>query len=127
MRYDVVTPKSAAQAAADLQAVAKQHGFGTLHVYNLKEILTAKGFPQTRECLIMEICNPAQANRVLDYDFAMNVALPCRVSVYEDGGRVKIGMIRPRAMLAMLSTSPTLQPIADEVEEAMVKIIDAAK
>jgi uncharacterized protein (DUF302 family) len=127
MRYDVVTNKTAAQAAADLQAVAKQHGFGTLHVYNLKEILTSKGFPQTKECLVLEVCNPAQANRVLDHDFAMNVALPCRISVYEDGGRVKIGMIRPRAMLAMLSTSPALQPIADEVEESMVKIIDATK
>jgi uncharacterized protein (DUF302 family) len=127
MRYDVVTTKSAAQAAADLQAVAKQHGFGTLHVYNLKETLTAKGFPQTRECFVLEVCNPAQANRVLTHDFAMNVALPCRISVYEDGGRVKIGMIRPRAILALLSSSPALQPIADEVEESMVRIIDAAK
>ena len=127
MRYDVVTTKTAAQAAADLQAVAKQHGFGTLHVYNLKETLTAKGFPQTRECFVLEVCNPAQANRVLTHDFAMNVALPCRISVYEDGGRVKIGMIRPRAILALLSSSPALQPIADEVEESMVRIIDAAK
>jgi uncharacterized protein (DUF302 family) len=127
MRYDVVTTKTAAQAAADLQAVAKQHGFGTLHVYNLKETLTAKGFPQTRECFVLEVCNPAQANRVLTHDFAMNVALPCRISVYEDGDRVKIGMIRPRAILGLLSTSSALQPIADEVEESMVRIIDAAK
>ena len=127
MRYDVVTTKTAAQAAADLQAVAKQHGFGTLHVYNLKETLTAKGFPQTQECFVLEVCNPAQANRVLAHDYAMNVALPCRISVYEDGGRTKIGMIRPKALLAMLSDAPALQAIADEVEAAMVGIIDAAK
>jgi uncharacterized protein (DUF302 family) len=127
MRYDVITTKTAAQAATDLQAVAKQHGFGTLHVYNLKETLTAKGFPQSRECFILEVCNPAQANRVLGHDFSMNVALPCRISVYEDGGRTKIGMIRPKAMLAMLSGAPALQAIADEVEAAMVRIIDDAK
>ncbi len=127
MRYDVVTTKGAAQAATDVQAVAKKHGFGTLHVYNLKETLTAKGFPQTRECFILEVCNPSQANRVLGHDYAMNVALPCRISVYEHEGRTKIGMIRPKAMLAMLSDAPALKPIADEVEAAMVRIIDEAR
>ena len=127
MRYDVITSKPAAQAAADLQAVAKRHGFGTLHVYNLKETLTAKGFPQSRECFILEVCNPAQANRVLGHDFAMNVALPCRISVYEDAGRTKIGMIRPKSILAMLSDAPGLQAIATEVEAEMVRIIDEAK
>ena len=127
MRYDVITSKTAAQAAADVQAVAKQHGFGTLHVYNLKEILTSKGFPQTKECMVLEVCNPAQANRVLGEDFSMNVALPCRISVYEDGGAMKIGMIRPKAMLNMLSSAPALQTIANEVESTMVKIIDESK
>lgn len=127
MRYDVITTKTAAQAAADLQAVAKKHGFGTLHVYDLKETLTAKGFPQSKECFVLEVCNPAQANRVLGHDFSMNVALPCRISVYEDGGRTNIGMIRPKAMLAMLSDAPALHAIADEVEAAMVRIIDEAK
>ena len=127
MRYDVITTKTAAQAAADLQAVAKRHGFGTLHVYDLKETLTAKGYPQTKECLVLSVCNPAQANRVLGLDFSMNVALPCRISVYEDGGQTRISMIRPKAMLAMLSDAPALQAIADEVETTMVRIIDETK
>jgi uncharacterized protein (DUF302 family) len=127
MRYDVSTKKSASQAANDLQAVAKLNGFGTLHVYNLKEILTSKGFPQTKECIILEVCNPAQANQVLAHDFSLNVALPCRISIYETGGRVMIGMIRPSAMLRMLSNASALKRIADEVEAAMVKIIDAAR
>lgn len=127
MRYDVITTKSAAQASTNLQTVGKLHGFGTLHVYNLKETLTAKGFPQTRECFILEMCNPAQANRVLGYDFSMNVALPCRISVYEDGGQTKIGMIRPQAMLDLLSDAPGLHAIATEVEAEMIRIIDEAK
>lgn len=127
MRYDVTTAKSAAQAAADVQTVAKQHGFGTLHVYNLKETLTGKGFPQTSECFVLEVCNPAQADKVLKLDFTMNVALPCRISVYESQGRTWIGMVRPKAMLDMLSQNPALRAIATEVEAAMVKIIDGAR
>jgi uncharacterized protein (DUF302 family) len=127
MRYDVITTKTAAQAVATLQTVAKLHGFGTLHVYNLKETLTAKGFPQSRECYVLEVCNPAQAHRVLSHDFSMNVALPCRISVYEDGGQTKIGMIRPEAMLDLLSQAPGLHAIAAEVEAEMVRIIDETK
>lgn len=127
MRYDILTQKPAAQAAADVQTVAKQHGFGTLHVYNLKETLTSKGFPQTEECFVFEVCNPAQANKVLTLDRAMNVALPCRISVYEKEGQTWVGMIRPAAMLALLSESVELKAIADEVEATMVKIIDGAK
>ena len=127
MRYDVITAKSAAQAAADVQSYAKQHGFGTLHVYNLKEILGSKGFPQTRECQVLEVYSPEQANRVLALDFTMNVVLPCRISVYEHEGKTWIGMIRPKAMLTMLSGAPELRAVADEIETAMVKIIDAAR
>lgn len=127
MRYDVPTQKPAPQAAADVQTVAKQHGFGTLHVYNLKETLTSKGFPQTEECFVLEVCNPAQANKVLALDQAMNVALPCRISVYEKEGQTWVGMIRPAAMLALLSESVELKAIADDVEATMVKIIDGAK
>ena len=127
MRYDVITRKTAAQAAADVQTVAKLHGFGTLHVYNLKETLTGKGFPQTSECHVLEVCSPAHADKVLKLDFTMNVALPCRISVYENRGKTWIGMIRPKTMLEMLSQNPALRAIAEEVEATMVKIVDAAK
>lgn len=127
MRYDVITTKTAAQAVEDVQTVAKQHGFGTLHVYNLKETLTGKGFPQTQECYILEVCNPAQADKVLDLDRRMNVALPCRISVYEHDDHIWIGMVRPGAMLQMLSQQSELAKIAEEVETVMVRIIDGAK
>ena len=61
------------------------------------------------------------------HDFSLNVALPCRISVYEEGGRVMIGMIRPAATLRMLAGGPELKAIAEEVEATMIKIIDEAK
>jgi uncharacterized protein (DUF302 family) len=64
---------------------------------------------------------------VLAADMGMNVALPCRVSVYEDGGQTRIGMVKPTAMLASLSDSPELKRVAAEVELAITRMIDAAK
>jgi len=57
----------------------------------------------------------------------LNMALPCRVSVYSEKGKTKIGMIRPAAMLKSLSDSPKLAQIANEVEGAIIAMIQEAK
>lgn len=127
MKHMVETAKSVPQAADDLEAAVKRHGFGVLHVYDLKETLARKGAPIDNECRILEICNPEKAREVLNEDMSMNLALPCRVSVFEEGGRTRIGLLSPRATLALLSDAPELAALADEVETAIKAMIDEAK
>ncbi len=127
MHYIVDTNKSVDQAAADLEAAVKKHQFGVLHVYDLKQTLKSKGVDFANECRILEVCNPQQAARVLSTDMQMNMALPCRISVYEQDGKTRIGMIRPGALLANLSTDPKLKAIAEEVEHQTIRMIDEAK
>jgi uncharacterized protein (DUF302 family) len=59
---------------------------------------------------------------VLDTRLEVSTALPCRVSVYQEGGRVKIATLRPTAMLAMFN-APELAPVAQEVEQTMISIM----
>jgi len=122
----VSTRKTAADAARDLEAAVKKHGFGVLHVYDLKDTLTAKGFPLEPACHIFEVCNPKQATEVLGRDMRLNMALPCRISVFEDQGQTKIGTIRPTVMLGMLSKDAKLEEVARTVEAAIEAIIDEA-
>jgi uncharacterized protein (DUF302 family) len=126
MKYIVETPKSVEQAVSDLQAAVVRHQFGVLHTYDLQETLKKKGVDFPNACRILEICNPQQANKVLMEDMQMNLALPCRVSVYSEKGKTKIGMIRPTAMLKTLSDSPKLAQIAKEVETAIIAMIEEA-
>jgi uncharacterized protein (DUF302 family) len=126
MRYIVTTPKTVEQAAADLDASVKANGFGVLHTYDLKQTLAGKGVNLPQECRILEVCNPHQAAKVLSSDMQMNLALPCRISVYEEDGQTHIGMIRPSAMLSSLSDAPGLKEVAEEVEQATIKMIDEA-
>ncbi len=105
----------------------QRHQFGVLHTYDLQETLKKKGVDFPNECRILEICNPQQAKKVLAEDMALNMALPCRVSVYSDGGKTRIGMIRPTAMLKSLSDSPNLELIAKEVEGAIMVMMDEAR
>lgn len=127
MKYVVTTEKSVDQAVTDLEKAVADNKFGVLHIHNIKETLNKKGVPFEHECRVLEVCNPHQAKKVLDDDMSMNMALPCRISVYEEGGKTKIGMIKPKDMLAFLSDSPTLMKIAEEVDAITTKIIDEAK
>jgi len=127
MKYIVETPKSVEQAVADLQAAVQRHKFGVLHIHNLQETLKKKGVDFPNACQILEICNPQKAKEVLSEDMDLNMALPCRVSVYSEGGKTKIGMIKPSVMLKALSDSPALADVAQDVEKAIIGMISEAK
>ena len=127
MRYVVSTEKSVEQASRDLMEAVTRNGFGVLHMHDLKETLHNKGFDLRNQCRIFEICNPQQALRVLTEDMGLNMALPCRISIYEEEGTTKIGMLRPTALLSALSRSPELATVAREVEEVSIRIIEEAR
>ena len=126
MLYVRKSRKSVDQAAADLELAVKAHGFGVLHTYDFRKTLREKGQALDHECRVLEICNPKQASEMLHQDMSLNMALPCRVSVYEEAGHTKIGMITPTAILALISNSPGLAGQAADVEARIRRMIDDA-
>ena len=127
MYYIVESKKSLVQASTDLEAAVKNHKFGVLHVHDIGATLRGKGFDFAEECKVFEVCNPGQASKVLANEMRLNMALPCRISVYTEKGKTMIGMIRPEQMLMMLSKDAGLSKIAKEVEADMIKMVDEAK
>jgi uncharacterized protein (DUF302 family) len=55
------------------------------------------------------------------------MALPCRISVYTEQGKTKIGLIKPAPMLLILSQDKALAEVANEVEEKIMQMVDEAK
>ncbi|HUU04977.1 MAG TPA: DUF302 domain-containing protein [Patescibacteria group bacterium] len=127
MYYIVESKKNFEQAAADLDAAVKRHGFGVLHVHDVGETLRGKGVAFDEQCRIFEVCNPLQAAKVMAADMRLNMALPCRISVFTEKGKTRIGLIRPGQMLAALSNDAGLAPVAKEVEEKTIMMVDEAK
>jgi uncharacterized protein (DUF302 family) len=78
-----------------------------------------------RECRIFEVCNPHQAKKVLETNLEISTALPCRISVYEEGGVTKLATIKPIAMIELYGT-PGLQAVAKEVEATLTDIMAEA-
>jgi uncharacterized protein (DUF302 family) len=127
MYYIVETQKTFDRASADLESAVKNHGFGVLHVHDLGTTLRSKGIAFEEQCKVFEVCNPVQAAKVLATDMRLNMALPCRISVFTESGKTKIGLIKPEPMLATLSQDATLLQVAKEVEEKTVRMVDEAK
>lgn len=127
MYYIVETDKSFDQASADLAAAVVRHGFGVLHIHDLGTTLRSKGIVFDEQCKVFEVCNPGQAAKVLSADMRLNMALPCRISVFTDQGQTKIGLIKPVQMLAALSQDAALVQVANEVEEKTIQMVDEAK
>jgi uncharacterized protein (DUF302 family) len=127
MYYTVESNKTFDQAATDLEKTVKDNGFGVLHIHNLGATLRSKGINFTEECKVFEVCNPGQAFKVLTVDMRLNMALPCRISVYTDNGKVHIGYIEPIKMLGALSNEASLIEIAKEVENSMTKMVTEAR
>jgi uncharacterized protein (DUF302 family) len=127
MYYIVETEKSFDQASADLESAVKRHNFGVLHVHDLGATLRSKGIPFDNQCKVFEVCNPVQAAKILSTDMRLNMVLPCRISVFTENGKTRIGLIKPVQMLLALSQDAVLFQVAKEVEEATMKMVDEAK
>lgn len=129
MYYVVDTEKSFEQAAADLEKAVADNQFGVLHIHDLGNTMRNKGVEFTEECKVFEVCNPQYASKVLAIDMKINMALPCRISVFTEEGQVRIGAIKPAPLLGTLSavSNGELKKYANEVEKAIITMIDAAR
>ena len=125
MLIKLSTDRTVSQAAAALQAAVQANHFGVMQVHNLKETMKKKGVEFGHECLIFEVCQPQQAKKVLDQNMSVSSALPCRISIYEEGGKTVLATLKPTTLLAMFK-APQLEGVAQEVENTIVKIMKEA-
>jgi uncharacterized protein (DUF302 family) len=125
MLFKLPTNKSVTEAAAALHVAVQANHFGVMQVHNLQETMVKKGVEFARECLIFEVCQPQQAKKVLEQNMSVSTALPCRISIYEEGGRTVLATLKPTVMLAMFQT-PRLAGVAQEVEDTIFKIMKEA-
>lgn len=125
MLIKLSTDKTVSETATALQAAVQANHFGVMQVHDLKATMIKKGVEFAHECLIFEVCQPQQAKKVLDENMSVSTALPCRISVYEENGKTVLATLKPTTLLAMFNV-PALTPVAQEVEDTLVKIMKEA-
>ncbi len=124
--FVVNTPKSFDHACSDLEAAVLNYGFGLMAIHDLGETLRSKGIGLSEACRVFEVCNPRQAVLALEGDISLNVALPCRISVYTDAGQTLIGMIQPGEMPRSLAKDPEIINLTQQVKAFALAMINQA-
>jgi uncharacterized protein (DUF302 family) len=125
MLIQLSTDKTVKETASALHIAVEANHFGVMQVHDLKETMWKKGVEFDHECLIFEVCQPQQAKKVLDENMSISTALPCRISIYEEGGKTILATLKPTTLLAMFNT-PQLNDVAQEVENTILKIMTEA-
>jgi uncharacterized protein (DUF302 family) len=50
----------------------------------------------------------------------ISTALPCRISVYTEGDKVRLATLKPTVLVSQFNI-PDFQPVAKEVEEILIQ------
>jgi uncharacterized protein (DUF302 family) len=111
------------EVGARLEEAVKARKFGAIGMIDLQAKMREKGVEFANACRAYEVCNPLQAKQVLEKDMSISTALPCRITVYKDGGHVKVSTLLPTHLLGLL-TAADLGTVAQEVERDTIAMVD---
>ena len=121
--YTVVTDKNMENAIQSIEESLKEEKFSVLWKFDIKEKLQEKGLDFQKEFKVLEVCNPQEAFRVLNENEMAGYFLPCKIVVYEDSGKTKIGMPKPSALISLLNDEKMKQ-FARDIENRLISCID---
>lgn len=125
--YTVETTKSVDEAVEAVEQNLKEISFGILWKFNITETLHSKGFDGVQSAFrVLEVCNPKEAEGVLSQNPLVSYFLPCKIVVYEDDGKTKIGVPRPTALIGNLNDD-NLAPTAERIEQQMIEVLNKSK
>ena len=62
----------------------KNHQLGVLNVNDLRKKLQSKGLDFSAPCIVFDVCDPHRAKIILEAKIDISMALPCRISIYEN-------------------------------------------
>ncbi|MFG6116893.1 DUF302 domain-containing protein [Halobacillus sp. MO56] len=127
MEFDFTreTSKTVDEVITSLEDSLQEEKFGVLWNFDLTEKLQEKGMGFNTPYKVLEVCNPKEADRVLQENKMVGYFLPCKIVVYEDEGKVKVGMPKPTTLIG-LADDKNLAEIAEDVEARLKTSIEKA-
>jgi uncharacterized protein (DUF302 family) len=121
--YEKPVQGSLEEVESRVAKAVQDRGYGLLGSIDLREKMRGKGLDFAPACRVYEVCSPVRAKKVLERDMSISTALPCRISLYESGGRLHLATLRPTTILGAFGRTE-LEGEARQVEEDLVAIID---
>ena len=102
----------------------QKEGFGVLTEIDVKATLKKKLDVDHKKYMILGACNPPLAHKALSAEPEIGLLLPCNVVVFEDENNdTVVAAINARTMMSVVGRED-IGPIADEVNQKLVKVIE---
>lgn len=119
-------PVGVDEADGRVRSALQAEGFGVLTEIDVKATLKKKLDADFRPYRILGACNPQLAHRALTAEIDIGLLLPCNVVVYggDSPGESVVSILDPEVQLAA-SGRTDIEPLAHEVRERMVRVLDA--
>jgi len=124
--YTIELEKELNETILLLNENLKKEGFGVLWEFSVTEKLQEKGFNFPIPFVILEVCNPEEASRVLNENLLVGYFLPCKIVVFKDKGKTKIGMPKPTVLIQALQDE-RLVNLAHDIEKRLISCIEECK
>ncbi len=123
--YEITTALSLDDAEAAIRKALADQGFGILTEIDVAATLRAKLGIERDAYKILGACNPALANRAIEFDDEMGLLLPCNVVVARVDGSTRVSVVDPHVMLSVAGNSDELASVASEARDKLVAALEA--
>ncbi|MEJ9152350.1 DUF302 domain-containing protein [Bacillus smithii] len=120
--YTIEVQKEMNETIKILEESLKREGFGVSWQFSVTEKLQEKGLDFPIPFVILEVCNPQEAARVLSENLLAGYFLPCKIVVYSENETTKIGMPKPTMLISMINHEE-LKNLAEDIENRLISCI----
>jgi uncharacterized protein (DUF302 family) len=121
--YTVETTNGLEETVEKLRENLMEGKFGVLWEFDIKDKLEEKGLEFDQPYKVLEVCNPHEAKKMLEINKMVGYFMPCKIVVYSDQGKTKIGMPKLTSLVELLNDDK-LNVVALDIERRLVSVID---
>ena len=102
----------------------KEQGFGIVSQIDMKEKFKEKLGVESKNYMILGLCDPASAIKSIQADQSIGLMLPCNMVVFEKGDKTAVSIIKPTIAMSMVENEK-LESISHDVETRLKQIFDS--
>lgn len=121
--YTVETTKNIDEAILSLEENLKDQKFGVLWQFDITNKLQQSDLDFNQSYRVLEVCNPHEAEQMLSKNHMVGYFLPCKIVVYDDNGRTKIGMPKLTSLVELVNDD-SIKKLASNIENDLKTCID---
>lgn len=112
------------EALARTEQALQSEGFGVLCRIDIREKLKEKLGVEFSRYAILGACNPPLAYAALRKEINVGLLLPCNAVVYENEGKVFVGVIDAARMLSVVGNAE-LEQTARMVDTSLRRVVES--